>query len=60
VSEWVWAAEKGSGAGVIDRKRTVVGASTAESAGERLEKRGVADRQGPRTSKGEQQTGDQR
>jgi hypothetical protein len=59
LSEWAWAAEKGSRAGVVDGKRAVVGASTVESAGGRLEKRGVADRRGPRTSKGEQQTGSQ-
>jgi hypothetical protein len=40
----VWATEKGSGAGVVAGKRAVVGASTAESAGGRLGKRGVTDR----------------
>jgi hypothetical protein len=52
VSEWAWAAEKGSGAGVVAGKRAAVGASTTESAGRRLGKRGVADRRGPQTSEG--------
>jgi hypothetical protein len=59
VSEWAWAAEKGSGEGVVAGKRGVVGASTTESVGERLGKRGVADRQGQWTSDGERQTGGQ-
>jgi hypothetical protein len=57
VSEWTWDAEKGSGMEVVAGKRAVVGTSTTESAGRRLGKRGVADRRGPRTSKGEWQTG---
>jgi hypothetical protein len=44
VSEWPWAAEKSLGAGVVAGKHAVVGASTTESAGERLGKRGMADR----------------
>jgi hypothetical protein len=55
VSAWAWAAEKGSGAGVVAEKRAVVGASTTESVGGRL-RRGVANRRGPRTSEGERQT----
>jgi hypothetical protein len=39
VSEWAWAAEKGSGAGVVVGKRAVVGASTTEGVGGRLGKR---------------------
>jgi hypothetical protein len=55
VSEWAWATVKGSGAEVVARKRVVMDASTTESAGDRLGKRGVADRRGPRTSEGERQ-----
>jgi hypothetical protein len=47
VSEWAWAAEKGSGAEVMAGKRAVVGVSMMESAGGRLGKTGVADRRGP-------------
>jgi hypothetical protein len=39
VSEWVWAIEKGSGAGVLVGKCAVVGASTTEGVGGRLGKR---------------------
>jgi hypothetical protein len=39
VSEWAWAVEKGSGAGVVAGKRTVMGSSTTEGAGGRLGKR---------------------
>ena len=53
MTEWAWAAEKGLGAGIVAGKRAVVGASMTESAGGRLGKRGVADRQGPRTREGE-------
>jgi hypothetical protein len=56
--EWVWAVEKGSVARVVARKCAIVGASTTESAGGRLGKRGVADRRGSWTSEGERQTGD--
>jgi hypothetical protein len=59
VSEWAWAAEKGSNAEVVAGKRVVVGASTTESAGGRLGKRGVADRRGLQISEGERQTGSQ-
>jgi hypothetical protein len=41
----------------VAEKRAVVGASTTESTGGRLEKRGVADRRGPRTSEGERANG---
>jgi hypothetical protein len=53
VSAWAWAAEKGSGARVVARKHVVMGASTTESVGRRLGKRGVTDRRGPQTSEGE-------
>jgi hypothetical protein len=53
VSAWAWTAEKGSGAGVVARKCTVMGASMTGSAGGMLGKRGVADMRGPRTSEGE-------
>jgi hypothetical protein len=43
-SERVWAAEKGSGAGVVAGKRAVMGVSTTESASGRVGKRGVTDR----------------
>jgi hypothetical protein len=57
VSEWVWAVKKGPVARVVAGKRAIVGASTMESTGGRLGKRGVADRRGPWTSEGERQTG---
>jgi hypothetical protein len=41
-------------------KRAVMGASTTESAGGRLGKKGVADSRGQQTSEGERQTGGQR
>jgi hypothetical protein len=56
VSEWAWAAEEGSSAEVVVGKHAVVGASMTENAGGRLGKMEVADRQGPRTSEGGQQT----
>jgi hypothetical protein len=56
VSEWAWAAEKGSSARVVAGKCVVMGEYTTESAGGRLGKRGVADRRGPWTSEGERQT----
>jgi hypothetical protein len=59
VSEWAWAAEKGSGAEVVAEKRAVVGASMTKSAGGRLGERGVADKWGPRTSEGERKTSGQ-
>ena len=59
MSEWAWAAEKSSGERVMAGKHAVMGASTTKSVGERLGKRGMADRQGLWTSEGERQTGSQ-
>jgi hypothetical protein len=59
VSEWAWATEKSSGAGVVAEKRAVLGASTTESVGGRLGKRGVADRRGPWINESERQTSSQ-
>ena len=53
----MWATEKGLDVRVVAGKHVVVSASMMESVGGRLGKRGVADRRGPRTSKGEWQTG---
>jgi hypothetical protein len=56
-SEWVRAAEKGSGTRVVAGNQAVMGASTMESARGRLGKRRLADRWGTRTSEGERANG---
>jgi hypothetical protein len=56
-SKWAQAPEKGSGAWDMARKHAVVGASTTESAGGRLGKAAVTEKQGPQTSEGERANG---
>jgi hypothetical protein len=59
VSDCAWAAEKGSGAGVVAGKRAVVGASTTKGMGGRLGKmRGLTG--GVRGQRENSRTGSQR